>query len=83
MGSKFSFFLAKYRVIRLIPQGTVDNNLEPDGEAGPNALDSNYCRQPTLRLHDLCLEVITVHGTELLMFEAKAFPLLIILMSHI
>ncbi len=34
--------------IRLIPQGTVDNNLGPDCLAGPKALDPNYCRQPTL-----------------------------------
>ena len=34
--------------IRVIPQGTVDNNLGPDRLAGPKALDPNYCRQPTL-----------------------------------
>ena len=44
----------------LIPQGTVDNNPGLDRLAGPKALDPNYCRQPTL-----CLEVLTVHGTEL------------------
>ncbi len=31
--------------IRLISQGTVDNNLGPDHLAGPKALDPNYCRQ--------------------------------------
>ncbi len=36
------------RYIRVIPQGTVDNNLGPDRLAGPKALDPNYCRQPTL-----------------------------------
>ncbi len=61
-------------VIRVIPQGTVDNNLEPDSLAGHNALDPNYYRQPTLRLHDLCLEVLTVHGNKLRLFGAKAFP---------
>ncbi len=35
-------------VIRVIPQGTVDNNLGPDRLVGPKALDPNYCRQPTL-----------------------------------
>ncbi len=49
----------------IIPQGTVDNNLEPGRLAGPKVLDPNYCRQPTFLLHDLCLEVLIVHGTEL------------------
>ncbi len=32
-----------YYTIRLIPQGTVDNNLGPDDRlAGPKALDTNY-----------------------------------------
>ena len=52
-------------LIRLIPQGTVDFNQGKDRLADPKALDPNYCRQPTLRLHDFCLEVLTVHGTEL------------------
>ncbi len=30
-------------IIRLIPQGTVHNNLGPDRLAGPKALDPNYC----------------------------------------
>ncbi len=51
--------------IRIIRQGTVDNNLGPERLAGPKALDPNYCRQPTLLLHDLCLEVLTVQGIEL------------------
>ncbi len=58
---------------RVIPQGTVDNNLGPDRLAGPKALDPNYCRQPTLSLHDLCLEVLSVHGNKLRLFGAKAF----------
>ena len=33
---------------RVIPQGTVDNNLGPDRLAGPKALDPYHCRQPTL-----------------------------------
>ena len=69
--------------IRVIPQGTIDNNLGPDRLVGPKALDPNYCRQPTLWLHDLCLEVLTVHGTDLRMFGAKAFLLLIILILRI
>ena len=47
-----------------IPQGTVDNNLGPDRLAGPKALDPNDYRQPSLWLHDLCLEVLTVHSIE-------------------
>ena len=38
----------KTKYIRVIPQGTVDNNLGSDRLAGPKALDPNYCRQPTL-----------------------------------
>ena len=64
-------------LIRLIPQGTVDNNLGPDRLAGPKALDPNYCRQPTLCLHDLCLGVLTVHGIELRLFLGQG-----ILPSH-
>ncbi len=64
--------------LRIIPQGTLDNNLEPDSLAGPKALDPNHCRQPTLRLNDLRLEVLTVHDTELSRFWAKALPLLIL-----
>ena len=45
----------------------VDNNLGPDRLAGRNAIDPNYSGQPTLWLHDLCLEVLTVHGNELRM----------------
>ena len=37
-----------YKLKRVIPQRTVDNNLGPDRLAGPKALDPNYCRQPTL-----------------------------------
>ena len=36
------------KTIRVIPQGTVDNNLGPYRLAGPKALDPNYCRLPTL-----------------------------------
>ncbi len=34
--------------IRLLPQGTVDNNLGPNRLAGPKTLDPNHYRQPTL-----------------------------------
>ena len=60
--------------IQFIPHGTVDNNLWQDRLAGPKALDLNYCRQPTLWLHDLCLEVLTVHGTELRLFLGQGIP---------
>ena len=70
--------------LRVIPQGAIDNNLGPDRLAGPKALDPNYYRKPTLWLHDLCLEVLTVHGNDLHMFGAKAYlPLLILSMSRI
>ncbi len=32
------------KTLRVIPQGTVDNNLGPDRLAGPKALYPNYCR---------------------------------------
>ncbi len=70
-------------IIRLIPQGRVDNNLRPDRLAGPKALDPNNIRQSTLWLHDLCLEVVAVHDIELRLFGAKAFHLIILLMSRI
>ena len=65
-------------IIRLIPQGTVDNNLGPDRLAGPKALDPNHCRQSTLWLHVLCLDVLTVHGIELHLFGTDTFPLLML-----
>ena len=40
----------------------VDNNLGPDRLEGQKALDPNYYRQPIFRLHDLCLEILSVHG---------------------
>ncbi len=70
--------LLTFCYIRFIPQGTVDNNLGPDRLAGPKSLDLNYSRQPTLWLHDLCLEVLTDHGNELRLFGANTFPLLIL-----
>ena len=51
----FTFILSQVKIkkvidspLRVIPQGTVDNNLGQDRLAGPKALDPNYCRQPTL-----------------------------------
>ncbi len=52
--------------------GTIDNNLGPDRFAGP-----------ILLLHDLCLEVLTVHVNELHLFRARELPLLLLLMSRI
>ncbi len=43
-----NYFIINNCSIRVIPQGTVDNNLGPDRLVGPKALDPNYCRQPTL-----------------------------------
>ena len=46
---RLSTFVFKYKlIIRLIPQGTVDNNLGPDRSAGPKALEPNFYRQSTL-----------------------------------
>ncbi len=47
-------------ILRVIPQGTIDNNLGPDRLAGPKVLDPTKT-QPTLWLHDLCFDVLTVH----------------------
>ncbi len=52
----------------------VDNNLGPVRLARSKALDPYYCRQPTLWLHYLCLEVLTVHAIELSLFGAMALP---------
>ena len=62
--------------LRVIPKRTVDNNLEPDRLEGPKAVDHNYFRRPTLWFHNLCLEVLNVHGNELRLFGAKVIPLL-------
>ena len=40
-------YCQKRPYIRVIPQGTVDNNLRPDRLEGPKALDPNYFRLPT------------------------------------
>ena len=61
-------------------QRSVVNYIGPHRLTGPMALDQNDFRQP---LHDLCLEVLTVHGNELRLFRAKAFLLLILLMSRL
>ncbi len=52
-----------------LPQGTVNNNLGPEHLECPKTLDPNYFRKPTL-----CLDVLTIHGAELRLFEAKAIP---------
>ncbi len=41
---KANCFFTLRPYIRVIPQGTVDNNLGPDRLAGPKALAPNYCR---------------------------------------
>ena len=70
-------------MIRLIPQGTVDNNLRPDRFAGQKAEDPYYCRQPTLWLRDICLEILTVYGNGFRLFWAMIFSQLILFISHI
>ena len=52
--------VGKYTVDTINTQWTVDNSLRPDSLAGPKALDPKYCRQPTLCLYDLCLEVLNL-----------------------
>ena len=42
----------------------------------PNNTRYKVNSQPTLWLHEVCLEVLTVHGNELRLIWAKAFPLL-------
>ena len=46
-------------------------------------IDPNHSRQPSLSLHDLCLEFLTVHGNEMRLFWAKVFPIFILLMPDI
>ncbi len=53
-----------------IPKGTVDNNL---------GKDRLFRIQP---LYDLCLDILTLRSNEWCLFWAKAFPLLILLMSR-
>ncbi len=76
--------LSPFTCIQLTLQGsTLDNNLGPDRLPDPKALNPNHCRRPTLCLHDLCLEFITVHGTEFRLYGAKAFTILILLMWRV
>ena len=48
--------------------GDINNNLDPDSLKGSKALEPNNCRQLTLLLHNLCMEVQTAHGNELRLF---------------
>ncbi len=41
-------------------------------------LTTLYSRQPTLRLHVLCLEFLIVDDNELRLFGSKSFPLLML-----
>ena len=61
-------------------QGTVDINIGPDRLAGPKALDPQSLQSTNnpLIAQPLCLEVLTVHGTKMRLFGAKALPLLIL-----
>ena len=69
-------------IFRLIPQGTVDNNLGPDRLASPKAMIPYYCRQLTLWLHNFRIEVLIVHGSGLRLFWANVFSLRILIMSR-
>ena len=62
---------------------TVGNNLGPKRQVGQKALYPYYYRQPTLWLYNFCPEVENVYGNEKRLFLAKAFPLLLLLMSRI
>ncbi len=68
------------RTLQFILQGTVVNYIGPVRLAGPTAINSNYCRQYILFLHDPFLEALTVYNNELCLFGDKAFPLLLILL---
>ena len=50
------------------------NKIVPDRLAGLKALDPNDCRQPTFGMHNLCLEVLTVHGTDSQLFWSQGIP---------
>ncbi len=81
-----AFTDADYHIrIRFIPQGmVVNNNVGPYSfscSECPN-IHPNYCRQLTLCLHDICLEVRTVHGNALRLFWAM-HPLLIPILINI
>ncbi len=54
-------------------------------DAIPSIIDQSHTqtRQPTIWLHDLCLEVLTVHGNELHLYGVKVFPLLLLCMLRI
>ena len=61
MGKGADTYFISLNVNRFIHQGTVDKKkLGPGHLASPKAPDPNHCR-----LHDLCLEVLNVHGNEL------------------
>ena len=47
----------------------------------PHTCGTVHYRQPTLWLHDLCLEILTVHGNDLRLSGAKELPLLYFLIS--
>ncbi len=51
----YFLFANQFMLIRLIPQGTVDNNLEPDHSAGPKTLDPNY-EYPTPSRYAMCYD---------------------------
>ncbi len=71
-------FLKSILYLLFITQGTVKNNVEPDHLACPGLLHPNCCRQPTLWLHALCLEALTVHSDAFWQFWAKAFHILVL-----
>ncbi len=56
--------------LRITPQGTVVNNLEPDHLAGPKALISQPL-QTTNPMIASILEILVVHGNELHLFRSK------------
>ena len=73
-----NFFIFNNKITNIIcctHQWNVNNKLWQDRLTSPKALDLYHFRKPTLWLHDLCLEVLAVHGNELHLFLAKVLPL--------
>ncbi len=65
----------KKKASHILLDRTVDNNLGPYRLGGQKTLDSNLCRYRSLRLQDLCLGVLSVHGNELRLFRPRQIPI--------
>ena len=82
--NRFPGFPPGNMIIRLKLRGRViDNNLGRDRFNRFKSLRSQLLQTTNPVIARLCLEVLTVHGTELRLVGAKAFPLLIINVAHL